>query len=168
MANDFYNESGVPFQAAQGLSSAIRNEFIKVRQAFDKLPDVTGNAGLLIQVDPLGSGNLTAITEDDLRVRLAPLSRTNVTSGRVFNTTYPNLGTKPITVTATFKFTGPVTSADYIDIVCTSMTVASIHKTRTSGSETVTVTFPVMYGDDYRFNKVGSGSITLEKCIEVV
>lgn len=58
MANDFYNESGKPFQASQGLSSAIRAEFTLIRQAFDKLPDVTGNAGKLVQIDPLGSGSL--------------------------------------------------------------------------------------------------------------
>lgn len=58
MANDFYTESGKPFQASQGLSSAIRAEFRLIRQAFDKMPDVTSNAGKVVQIDPLGSGNL--------------------------------------------------------------------------------------------------------------
>lgn len=58
MANDFYTESGKPFQASQGLSTAIRDEFKLIRQGFDKLPDVTGNAGKIVQIDPLGSGNL--------------------------------------------------------------------------------------------------------------
>ncbi len=61
MANDFYTESGKPFQASQGLSSAIRAEFRLIRQAFDKLPDVTGNAGKIVQIDPLGSGNLVPL-----------------------------------------------------------------------------------------------------------
>lgn len=57
MSNDFYNhDNGYPAQSAIGASAPMRAEFDLVAGAFEKMPDLTGNAGkiVLVKVDETG------------------------------------------------------------------------------------------------------------------
>lgn len=59
MPNPFYNPTGNPFTAANGLSAALRAEFVNIANAFGLLPALAGNAGKLVSINLTGTG-LTA------------------------------------------------------------------------------------------------------------
>ena len=52
---DWYSPSGVPGTRAQGSSLDVRNEFLRLATATDKLPALSGNAGKVIAVNASGS-----------------------------------------------------------------------------------------------------------------
>lgn len=61
MSNDFYNPTGNPSTAAQGLSATMRTEFTNISTGFGKLPGVTGNNSKAVVVNSGGTG-LTVTT----------------------------------------------------------------------------------------------------------
>jgi hypothetical protein len=51
MSNDFYNASGSPATGSPGSSATMRAEFGAIKDAFDKLPSMAGNANRLLIVN---------------------------------------------------------------------------------------------------------------------
>lgn len=61
MANDYYQATGNPGTRASGSSSTMRAEFADIEAAFDKMPQITGNAGKAVVVNAGATGlGLTA------------------------------------------------------------------------------------------------------------
>ena len=59
MANDFYDESGIPSTGAALNSATMRGEFTSIGAAFDKMPGLTGNGNKVVTVNAGGTA-LTA------------------------------------------------------------------------------------------------------------
>lgn len=55
MSNEFFTKSGNPASGSAGASSTIRNEFLSIEQAFDKLPALTGNGSKLVRINAAGN-----------------------------------------------------------------------------------------------------------------
>ena len=56
MSNEYYNGGAVPAQGSPGSSSAMRAQFTAVMAGFDKLPQLSGNAGKVVVVNSAGDG----------------------------------------------------------------------------------------------------------------
>jgi hypothetical protein len=56
MSNPFYTASGTPVASSFGASAAIRGEFATIMAAFDKLPQLSGNANKIVTVNGGESG----------------------------------------------------------------------------------------------------------------
>lgn len=66
MANNFYDHSTYPAQAAQGGSSAMRAELDLIEAGFDKLPTLTGNANKLTKVNAGGTAlSVSSVISED-------------------------------------------------------------------------------------------------------
>jgi len=74
MSNEFFNSSGYPAFDSNGDSASARSEFVAIQTGFDKLPVLTGAAGLLVRVNaagtaleaiPLTSANIQAAISDE-------------------------------------------------------------------------------------------------------
>lgn len=53
--NDFYDHTTVPAPGSAGSSAAMRGEFTRIEQAFDKMPALAGSGGRHIKVDAGGT-----------------------------------------------------------------------------------------------------------------
>ncbi len=59
MSNDYYNPTGNPGTAAQGLSALMRTEFANIAAGFAKLPGLSGNNSKAVIVNSGGTGFTT-------------------------------------------------------------------------------------------------------------
>lgn len=55
MANEFYTPSGTPADNSEGDPGVMRSEFDRIKQGFDKMPTLAGNANRPVLIDPSGS-----------------------------------------------------------------------------------------------------------------
>ncbi len=88
MSNDFYNASGSPATGSPGSSSTMRAEFGAIKDAFDKLPALGGNANRLVVVNSVGSALVAsgqALPQGDLVGTLAEQTLTNKTLDSITN-----------------------------------------------------------------------------------
>lgn len=53
--NDFYDHTTVPAPGSAGSSAAMRGEFTRIEQAFDKMPALAGSGGRIVKVDAGGT-----------------------------------------------------------------------------------------------------------------
>ncbi|MBK8772468.1 MAG: hypothetical protein IPM06_18880 [Rhizobiales bacterium] len=85
MSNDFFNYDGTtPPAHTRGLSSAIRAIYAAIMTAFDKMPDMTGNADELVVINSTATG-LTSISTSSL-ILAATLPAQTGNAGKVITT----------------------------------------------------------------------------------
>jgi len=74
---EYYDSTGAPGSGSAGSSSTIRAEFDAIQDAFDKLPDLSGNASLPVFVNS-GETALEAVSASSARTNLGLVIGTNV------------------------------------------------------------------------------------------
>ncbi|MBK8810749.1 MAG: hypothetical protein IPN69_08475 [Acidobacteria bacterium] len=85
MSNDFFNYDGTtPPAHTRGLSSAIRAIYAAIMTAFDKMPDMTGNADELVVINSTATG-LTSMSASSL-ILAATLPAQTGNAGKVITT----------------------------------------------------------------------------------